>query len=180
MTVPKIGKNDYFQAAQERLHQARLFVEAEANDDLEFGDCRYAPIVYLAGVAVECMLRAYLWEQDDNWHGKHDLEKLFTASRLQERLRDHLQATDTEEAETTHRVGQLQAGLNTLWDVWRVGLRYASEAVLHRWMRDREVIKASGKGKGAKGSRSDVLRAKTKQLVKAAETIVRVGVDLWT
>jgi hypothetical protein len=70
----KIDKsNHYFGAGLERLRQAWTLYQ-EGNS--------YALAMYVAGVAVECMLRAFKMRKETTFDEKHDLECLFRASGM--------------------------------------------------------------------------------------------------
>jgi hypothetical protein len=58
---------EYYRAAMERMRQAhRLF---KASDS-------YALAMYCGGLAVECILRAFRWDKDRSFEGRHDLQEL--------------------------------------------------------------------------------------------------------
>ena len=42
----------------------------------------FALSMYTAGLAVECLLRAFRWKKDKSFEGRHDLEDLLKASGL--------------------------------------------------------------------------------------------------
>src|SRR5207245_6972502 len=63
----------YYRAALERMRQARvLYLEGNS----------YALAMYTAGVAIECMLRAFKGRRDPTFDEKHDLRRLFQASGI--------------------------------------------------------------------------------------------------
>jgi len=74
--VPAYNKYEYRRASHEKFHAA---VDAHQNG-------HYAVSHYLAGVAIECMLRAYRWAIDPSWHERHDLRELMRASGVLQRL----------------------------------------------------------------------------------------------
>ena len=64
---------EYYKASLERMRQAN-------------GICRdgqsFALAIYCGGLAVECLLRAFRWKEDQTFEGRHDLRELLAASRL--------------------------------------------------------------------------------------------------
>jgi len=81
-----IGETDYHQSARERLNEAGVLLEEEF----------YAGSVYLAGRAVELMLRAIIWKYDPDFgrgfrslETGHDLRSMLALVRSLGILRDH-------------------------------------------------------------------------------------------
>jgi hypothetical protein len=65
MNMAKLGESDYRAGGRERLEEAFILLSAE-----RFGGC-----VYLAGRAVEAMLRAVIWKSDPDYvTGRKSLE----------------------------------------------------------------------------------------------------------
>lgn len=74
----------YYRASHERMSQAHhLYRE---------GDGFYALAMYTAGVAVECLLRAYLLKRNRQFESRHDLLLLFKESGVLHVDRDKLKA----------------------------------------------------------------------------------------
>jgi HEPN domain-containing protein len=69
----KFTAEEYYRAAVERMRQARAIHNSGAN---------YALAMYVSGLAVECMLRAFRWRKDRSFEGRHDLEDLLKSSKL--------------------------------------------------------------------------------------------------
>ena len=69
----KIGDLDFFEASKERLKDAKSMYEA-ANR----GEVSYAASLYLHGLAVECLGRAFRAKLDLPFDDKHDLRKLLS------------------------------------------------------------------------------------------------------
>ena len=57
----------YFQTAMQRMQQA-VYLQKEGSS--------YALAIYVGGVAVECMLRAYKGRRDPSVDERHDLVRL--------------------------------------------------------------------------------------------------------
>lgn len=64
---------EYYRAGIERMRQARILHHAGAS---------YALAMYCGGLAVECILRAFRWDKDTSFEGRHDLEDLLRSSKL--------------------------------------------------------------------------------------------------
>lgn len=64
---------EYYRAALERMRQAREIHNSGAS---------YALAMYVSGLAVECILRAFRWQNDRLFEGRHDLEDLLKSSEL--------------------------------------------------------------------------------------------------
>lgn len=167
---------DYYEAAQERLSQAELLFDlpSECRRSLQ-GDL-YALIVYLAGVAVESMLRAYRLKVDRRFDSRHDLDRWFVASKLDNHLEDHLNRQQKSPQEVDRRVMELRAAVGEVADVWRNDHRFASEKLVARDFWERKIIPH----KGSKGPKSQVLRSRVKILLRNATVVINAGVEAWT
>ncbi|MDB5350752.1 MAG: hypothetical protein JWN86_1999 [Planctomycetota bacterium] len=160
----KFTGKEYYEAGLERIRQARV-LHATGQD--------YALAMYAAGLAVECLLRAFRWDKDKSFEGRHDLIDLLKASALlnlhEEQLRDR--GIAIEEIE---RIGlELGIAMNEVVLLWHNNLRFASEACL------RAFLKRLGRIQGLKGN-VNVLKQNSMDLLQAAQTVVDRGVVLWT
>lgn len=64
---------DYYRASLDRMRQAQaLSMHGDA----------YALSMYCSGLAVECLLRAFRWREDNSFEGRHDLTDLLKASGM--------------------------------------------------------------------------------------------------
>ena len=140
----------YLEVAQERIRQAELLYQQK--------EC-YALAMYLAGLAVECMLRAFKARKDRVFDERHDLKRLFQASGIV----DFVQDPEGDE---------IRAGVNSVHVMWSNYLRYASEARLRIHLRKDPVLRRRVKG--------DILKASALRLVETARRTVSLGVSLWT
>lgn len=105
----------YFDASQERLTDAaRLHSEG-----------RFVASVYMSGVAVECMLRAYRTREGPAFDSRHDLRRLMTASGIMSFIKDH-------------EGRSFAAHLGTVWRFWRNNLRYAELSRFEKHLRSLE------------------------------------------
>ena len=143
----RIEAADYFAAAKERLSEANLLYEKE----------RYAYALYTVGVAVESLLRAYIFRLEPKLEAAHNLELLFDASNLQKL------ATPTESQ-------QIFTAIVTLFRRWRNDLRYASNDRLRRRLK---------KNKLNRGIRGDFLKENCRIAIAKATFILEIGVAKW-
>lgn len=95
----------YYSASMERLTDAARLHQAE----------RYVASVYLSGVAVECMLRAYRSRTDPTFDSRHDLTSLMTSSGIMDFIKDHERR-------------DFACHLGTVWRFWRNSWRYAEHS----------------------------------------------------
>ena len=63
----------YYQAAEERIRQARQNYDQGKS---------YALAMYCGGLAVECLLRAFRWLEDRSFEGRHEMGKLLKESHF--------------------------------------------------------------------------------------------------
>ena len=109
-----IGENDYRNGARERLEEAFTLLREEM-----FGGC-----VYLAGRAVEGMLRAMIWKGDPEFaRGKsletgHDLRVLLTLAQDLGVMRAHDKREEI--ASDVQKVGRLWSNNMRFWPLIRV------------------------------------------------------------
>lgn len=112
---------EYFRAAIDRMRQAR-----EIHDNGK----GYALAMYCSGLAVECMLRAFRWQEDPSFEGRHDLRDLFKASRLLRIDEDQARSQGTSEEEITQSATKLRAAISEIAILWhnnrslRVGVEF--------------------------------------------------------
>jgi hypothetical protein len=153
---------EYYQAARERLRQAR-----EIHDSKE----SYALAMYCSGLAVECMLPAFRWQKDPSFEGRHDLEELFRASGLLQAHEERARRKRIPEEEIERSVAEILDAKDKVMALWQNNLRFASEASL------RAYLNRSGRLRGIRG---DALRKNSADLLLAAAIIVDNGVKVWS
>ena len=152
--------DEYFAAAGERMRQAR-----EVHDRGR----SYALSMYLGGLAVECLLRAFRWRKDRSFDGRHDLGDLLKASellRIDESYGGGRVASGTADGRSDLRDAVIAVGV-----LWHNNLRYASEASARAFFRQ------AGRGRGIKG---DALKKMSSDLIEAALIVIDRGAFLWT
>ena len=152
---------DYYRAAAERMRQARQVHHAGGN---------YALAMYCAGLAVECILRAFRWEKDKSFEGRHDLGDLLKASDLLHINEEWMRQQGHSEEKIIQYTLSLRAAMSEVVILWHNNLRFASENRL------RAFLNKLGRLAGIKG---DALKKNALDLLNAAQTVVDRGVVLW-
>jgi hypothetical protein len=119
----------YLQAAKERIEQAGRLYESKAD---------YGFVIYLVGLAVECLFRAFKARRDPVFDERHDLKALFQATGLRDLV---------SEAEWS----QVHKDAETLWLRWNNSLRYYSEDRARSYFKKQAALR--------KGVTGDILKA---------------------
>lgn len=139
----------YRDAALEHVAAARELYDAATP--------RYALAHYVAGLAVECMLRAYRYRIDAEFDERHDLSVLYKAARFEEIVPD-----DLREAIGTAR--------GVVVSQWQNNQRFCSEDFL------RAFLKRAALDRGIKG---DYVKERTRRIINAAFELVSLGDRQW-
>ena len=142
----KISGDDYIDGASERISAARMM----------YGSDRFVDAIYFAGVAVECILRAYA-NEDDEFESRHDLRRLLRAATL-----EHFVGEKQREA--------VSAALGEVWARWKNNYRYVGDRRL------RSEIKRLQLDRGIKG---DALKENARVAIESAYTLVNKGTVQW-
>jgi len=158
----KFTAREYFQASVERMEQAKGLYRNGKN---------FALTIYCAGLAVECLLRAFRWTDDSSFEGRHDLNDLLKASRFLQIDDEHMRRKGASEAAILHAGLRLQAAMDEIVVLWHNNLRFACEASLKGF------LNRIGRLRGIKG---DPLKKNALDLLNAAQAIITRGVVLWT
>ena len=153
---------DYFQAGTERMAQSRSLFTHHIG---------YALAMYCAGLAVECILRAFRWRKDQSFEGRHDLEDLLKASRLLALHDEHMRRKGVSPEKIQDHALGLRAALAEVVALWHNNFRFASEARLRAFLRQIRRLQ---------GIKGDALKKNASDLLNAAQLIVDQGVALWT
>jgi hypothetical protein len=152
----------YFRAGVERMSQAQYLYRE--------GEGYYALAMYAAGLAVECLLRAYMVKRKRQFESRHNLLLLFKESDILEVGYDRLMAQGwTDEQIQVHQKA-LWLSVNDVYVLWHNNYRFASEARLLAQLKKKKLYQR------AKG---DLLKAKTYDLLKAAQRFIDKGVIQW-
>jgi HEPN domain-containing protein len=152
----------YFLASAERLSQAQhLYRE---------GKGQYALAMYAAGLAVECLLRAYMVKRKSEFESRHDLLLLFKESGILDVDPDKLKAKGLDDEQIRIHQQVLRSSVNEVFILWRNNYRFASEARLLAYLKQ---LKLYQRVKG------DLLKAKAYDLLQAAQRFIEKGVFQW-
>lgn len=137
----------YLEAAKERVFSAFRLYDSS----------RYAVAIYVAGVAVECLLRAYRLKKTNEFDERHDLSELMKGSSIADFI-------------PIERKQEFGASLTTVWRRWKNNYRYASMSRLSTELRE------MGLFAGIKG---DPLKENARVTLSAAEKLINAGVLSW-
>src|SRR5437870_2725902 len=152
----------YFRASVERINQAQhLYRKGEGN---------YALAMYAAGLAVECLLRAYMVRRKREFESRHDLLLLFKESGMLGVDPDKLKARGLTDEQIEEHQKTLWSSVNDVFILWQNNYRFASEARLLAHLKKMKLYR------GAKGG---LLKAKAYDLLKAAQRFIDQGVLQW-
>lgn len=152
----------YFRAGVERMSQAQHLYRQGAG--------HYALAMYTAGLAVECLLRAYMVKRKPDFESRHDLLLLFKESGILNVDADKLKNKGMTDEQIQEHLKSLWSSVNAVFILWRNNYRFASEVRLRAHLKKMKLYQ------GAKG---DVLKAKAYDLLKAAQSFIDKGVLQW-
>ncbi len=138
----------YREAAIEHANLAR-----ELHADGEYGAAHY-----WAGLAVECLCRAFIVRQDALFDSRHDLRALSRRAGLHDLVPADQQA-------------ELGAALTVVALRWRNDHRYRPARMVARWLHAQRL------DSGVKG---DPLKYSSAEIVEAALQVVTIGGARWT
>jgi HEPN domain-containing protein len=146
-----LGGKDYLEAVQLRLDEANQLYDSE----------RWVGSVYLAGRAVECLLRCLLWSPTTTMEVGHDLIDALDRIRRNRLLSDEL-------------LDQVTNCASDITVVWQNNLRYTGPKRFNRMLEQckRNRIIGSMKVKGS------AAKANAKHVLEKASTIVHLGVPV--
>jgi len=144
---PRVAAETYIRAAEERVRQAQELVRPD--------QCALAH--YVAGVAVECVIRAFRVRAKAEFDAKHNLRNLVKQSEFY----------DFMPPAVTAQVAASVFEVERRWDNLH---RYRDVSSLRRWLVERKLHV------GVKG---DVVRHSRDAIVEAALDIVTKGVVRW-
>lgn len=117
---------------------------------------RYVLSHYVAGLSVECLLKAFKSRLDSALDERHDLRRLANKGRFF----DH--------ASEKQQPG-IAAALGEIVTRWANGHRYRSESALRRFLTKRRLFARKG----------DVLKNSSRKIVNAALELVTFGAQKW-
>lgn len=142
-----LRSDSYYTAARERIKEAQFLHENRY----------YTLSMYISGLAVECMLRAFRLLKDPSFDERHDLWLLW-------------KNTDLANINSAFYDAKIYAALDVVKDLWQNDYRFRSEAEL------RSHLKKIGKHRGIKG---DFLKFNSKRLSDLAAEIINLGERQW-
>lgn len=151
----------YFQTATQRMRQAQYLYREGAS---------FALAIYVGGVAVECLLRAFKARRDPTFDEKHHLLRLFAASGMLRVDRDKLRAKHWTDAQIDEHLRALRVAVNEIFRLWANNYRFASEERLRSHLKR---ITAYRKIKG------DHLKEHARRFLNSAQTFIDKGVVQW-
>lgn len=152
----------YFRASAERMSQAQHLYRQ--------GEGYYALAMYAAGLAVECLLRAYMVKRSREFESRHDLLLLFKECGILDVDVDELRTKGLTQEQIEAHQKALWSSVSTAHVLWRNNYRFASEARLLSHLKKMKLYQ------GVKGS---LLKAKAYDLINAAQIFVDKGVFQW-
>jgi len=131
----------------------------------------FALSIYCGGLAVESLLRAFRWVEDDSFEGRHDLNDLLKASQLLRIDDEYLRGRRASEEEVRQSNLIIRGALIEVASRWHNNLRFASEATMVAY------LKQTGNTQGVRGN---PLKKNAQVLIEASQIIVSRGEILWT
>ena len=145
----KVTEDDYAGVYKEAAQEHKtLAIELHA-------DGRYVMAHYVAGLAVECILRAYQYRLNPVFSGRHDLQALYRDARFAS-----IVAPDEEQKVTSALIEIVRR--------WSNSHRYRSERALRLFLRRANL-----------GQTGKFVRESSRRIVDAAIVIVDQGVLKW-
>lgn len=142
----------YREAAKENLAVATVLYENE----------NYPAAFYTAGVAVECIFRAYRFRRNPVFDSRHDLYALAREAQFFDGFSEKL-------------LQEMSGALTDAAARWSNSHRYRSEKAMRTFLNDVGLYQIQGK----QTVRGDVLAYNCRIIVEAATQIVTVGERRW-
>ena len=152
----------YYQVSLERMSQAHSLYRAGAGN--------YSLAMYTAGLAVECLLRAYIVKRKRQFESRLDLLLLVRESGMLDLQWDRLQAKGITSQQLEIHRKTLWLALNEVINLWQNNYRFASESRLLKHLKKQKLFR---------GARGNLLKAKTNTLLNAAQKFLDKGVFQW-
>jgi len=151
----------YFTSALQRMRQARYLYREGAS---------FALAIYVGGVAVEALLRAFKGRRNPTFDEKHHLLRLFAASGMLHIDPVHLREKQWSEDQIEgHRRG-LRTAVNEIYRIWANNYRFAAEDRLRSHLK---------KLTGYQKIKGDYLKEQARLFLNSAQQFVDKGVMLW-
>ena len=118
---------------------------------------RYSAAIYFAGVATECLLRAFITRETPQFDQRHDLRQLYNEAQFEA----FIEPKDQRLAQTL---------LGDVWSRWKNNYRYASDGRL------RSEFRRLGHNRGIKG---DFLKENSRRVVESGYELWMLGERTW-
>jgi len=154
---------DYYRVSLERMGQAWSLYRGPDQQS-------YGLAMYVGGVAVECMLRAFKRFKDQVFDERHDLSRLFRTSRMLDFDPDSLRARKYNAQQIEEYFRELRATAFEVYRLWSNDYRFASEERMRAHLKSMQLDR---------GIRGDFLKKRAEDLLTAAQTIIDAGVLQW-
>ncbi|HCE46908.1 MAG TPA: hypothetical protein DET40_25455 [Lentisphaeria bacterium] len=102
--ILKLDAEHYFEASRYRIETARQLYDKG----------KFSAAIYFAGVAVECIFRAYIYRKDLNFDSRHDLESMYKGTGMCDLI-------------NSQERRNMCSYLGILWTRWKNNYRYTSD-----------------------------------------------------
>lgn len=149
-------QDDFFTAAKTRFQDVNHLFKKE--------ECIIFS-VYCCGVAIECMLRAYMKRNAVLYNPDHNLRQLYETSNM---------TTNFSDDDKIELIPKLTASISTLFKHWNNDLRYVSEKRLKRKLfeiHNKEIRECKSVHK--------FLKKRYKDVFNATKTFINIGESKW-
>jgi hypothetical protein len=135
------------------------------------GTGNYALAMYTGGLAVECMLRAFVLRREmKEFESRHDVLRLAEESGILNVPRDRLKARGLSDEQIEVHEKALWASVNDVFILWRNNYRFASETRLLAHLKKLKLYE---------GRKGDPLKANALRLLGAAQRFIDNGGLQW-
>ncbi len=143
----RIYPEHYMEASAFRIESARKLHEHG----------RYSAAIYLSGVSIECLLRAFITQRTGEFDSRHDLQELFKQTGLEDMF-------------PIKRRRDAGAWLGTVWARWKNNYRYIADDRL------RSEFKRLKHDRGITG---DFLKENSRHVISSAYKLRTIGELQW-
>lgn len=147
LPLMKFNAQQYLDCSRLRVESARRLHEQS----------RFSAAIYIAGVGIECLLKAYIVRQNPTFDERHDLHDLLKSSDL----KSFVHADDRQ---------QVAAWLSEIWTRWKNNYRYASDGRLRAEFKRLELNR---------GIDGDYLKENSRLVVETALLLQMKGEQRW-
>lgn len=156
----------YFLAALERYDQSRALYRRGEDDPTTL----HSLGVYATGLAVECMLRAFVTRATREFDSRHIIAHLYEKSHMWVLSEGAARRSGLSEAELDRIKRELDGAIAIVDRLWRNEYRFAT------WKKIDTNYYERGFGGRIRG---DIVKENYRRLLHAAEIVIRRGTLLW-